>query len=301
MRRFVGMQRYSRSTARMVVGVYLATIFASVGFGHYLLSLPTSWMTIVLVVFTAIFIGTRHRGLNNIIHECSHASFADERQDNTVIGSLCASLLLKSFTKYRDDHLSHHAHIGDYEMDHEFAPIKKFRLHEPLTARTVLRHIVTPLLGRHLRMYTGINLSDEDGRAYYWLKIAVVAAIVLFTILQPLTSLIFVIIPLFYIYPTINFWTDCLDHAGLVGAEDELEASRNVLAPTPVRLLFFPRNDCYHLVHHLFPQIPARHLHKAHAELCESPDYCGQPAAVWPTHRFLTPPLVSKTAAPASD
>ena len=94
--------------------------------------------------------------------------------------------------------------------------------------------------------------------------------------------------PLFYIYPTLNYWTDCLDHAGLVGATDELEASRNVLAPALVRWLFFPRNDCYHLVHHLFPQVPARHLDYAHAELCKDPDYSRQPCAVRPMSRGLS-------------
>ena len=96
----------------------------------------------------------------------------------------------------------------------------------------------------------------------------------------PIAALAFVILPLFYIYPTFNFWTDCLDHAGLVGAKDEMEASRNVLAPALVRLIFFPRNDSYHLVHHLFPQIPARHLHLAHEQLSQDPSYRRMPSAV---------------------
>ena len=283
MRRFIGMKRYSRAAAGMVVGVYLVCIFAGIVLGHFLLTLPVTWTTILLMVLTATFIGTRHRGLNNIIHECSHASFVEKRQDNVLFGTICASLLLKCFTKYREDHLSHHSHVGDYEMDHEFAVIKKFRLHEPLTSRTVLRHFLTPLSCRHLKMYTGIDLSEKDGRTFRWFKTGLLVAIAMFTLLAPLTSLFFVIAPLFYIYPTLNFWTDCLDHAGLVGAEDELEASRNVLAPAPVRLVFFPRNDCYHLVHHLFPQIPARHLHSAHAELCKDPVYRQQAAAVKPT------------------
>ena len=102
-----------------------------------------------------------------------------------------------------------------------------------------------------------------------------------------LLTLFFVVIPLFFIFPTLNFWTDCLDHAGLVGAKDELEASRNVLATAPVRLLFFPRNDCYHLVHHLFPHVPARHLHTAHDELCSDPEYLSQPLATRPTRLEL--------------
>jgi fatty acid desaturase len=231
-------------------------------------------------VATAAFIGTRLRGINNIIHECSHATFAEDRSDNVMIGRFCAAMLMKSFRKYRDDHLSHHAHNGDYEHDAEFGLIEKFGLHDPISPRTVLRHVIVPLTGRHLPLYTGVNLSAEDGRVIQIVKLLLLAAMAIFLLLEPLAAFAFVILPLFYIYPTLNFWTDCLDHAGLVGAKDELEASRNVLAPTLVRLLFFPRNDSYHLVHHLFPQIPARHLHVAHEELSRDPSYRRLPSAV---------------------
>ncbi|TMV85134.1 hypothetical protein FGG78_21080 [Thioclava sp. BHET1] len=288
MRSFVGMTKYSRANAWLVLGAYLALVAVAVAFGHYLLTLPLSWGSAVLIAVTMVFIGTRLRGVNNIIHECSHSTFAEAREDNVVIGSICASLLFKTFKKYRDDHLSHHAHLGDYEMDHEFGPIEKLRLHDPLSPRTILRHLVTPLTGRHLPAYTGLNLAADDGKGYRWFKIGLLVLIALGLVAAPLTTLLFVVLPVFYVYPTLNYWTDCLDHAGLVGATDDLVASRNVLAPHWVRLLFFPRNDCYHLVHHLFPQVPARHLHTAHAELCSDPDYGTQPLAIRPTHKELS-------------
>jgi fatty acid desaturase len=59
-----------------------------------------------------------------------------------------------------------------------------------------------------------------------------------------------------------------------------------------VRLIFFPRNDSYHLVHHLFPQIPARHLHQAHQELCRDPSYRRLPSAVSRIdHRAVEQPM----------
>lgn len=279
-RRFIGLERYRRMDAWLIVAAYIGLILAAVALGTYLLTLPLSVWTVVAMVATAAFVGTRLRGINNIVHECSHATFAEERSDNVVIGRFCAAILMKSFRKYRDDHLSHHAHNGDYEHDAEFGLIEKFGLHDPITPRTVLRHAFVPLTGRHLPLYTGINLSAEDGRVFQGLKLALLAAMAVFLFLDPVAALAFVILPLFYIYPTFNFWTDCLDHAGLVGAQDEIEASRNVLAPKLVRLLFFPRNDSYHLVHHLFPQIPARHLHLAHEELSRDLSYRRLPSAV---------------------
>lgn len=293
-RRFFGMSRYSTTVAWMVVAAYFCAILASAAFGAYLLSLPVTIWSVVLMMMTSIFIGTRLRGVNNIVHECCHATFAERRIDNVHIGRVCASILLKTFRKYRDDHLSHHANNGDYENDAEFALIQKFGLHDPLTVRTVLRHIVTPLSGRHLRQYVSINLSGDDGRFFVGLKLIVLLSIVMLFAFSPLTALFFVVVPLFYIYPTINFWTDCLDHAGLVGAEDELEASRNVLAPAVVRWLFFPRNDSYHLVHHLFPQVPARHLHRAHAELCQDATYRNLSSAATPTMQNLVKSRLGK-------
>lgn len=282
-RRFFGLTRYSRTVAWLIVAAYLFSILASVAIGYHLLSLPVTIWSMAGMLIAALFIGTRLRGINNIVHECCHATFAEHRRDNVLIGRVCASFLMKNFRKYRDDHLSHHANNGDYDHDAEFALIEKFGLHDPLSVATILRHLVTPLLGRHLPYYTGINLSGDDGRFFVYLKLLILALIAVLLVMSPLTALFFVIAPLFYIYPTFNFWTDCLDHAGLVGAEDELEASRNVLAPTVIRWLFFPRNDSYHLVHHLFPQIPARHLHRAHAELCKEPTYRSLPSAVRPS------------------
>ena len=266
--------------AWLIVAAYIGLVFAAIILGTYLLSFPLSIWKVAAAMATAAFIGTRLRGINNIVHECSHASFAEGRSDNVMIGRFCAAILMKSFRKYRDDHLSHHAHNGDYEHDAEFGLIEKFGLHDPISPRTILRHVIVPLTGRHLPLYTGINLSAEDGRVFLGLRLFLLASMAIFLLLEPLAAFAFVILPLFYIYPTLNFWTDCLDHAGLVGAKDEIEASRNVLAPTLVRLLFFPRNDSYHLVHHLFPQIPARHLHLAHEELSRDPSYRRLPSAV---------------------
>jgi fatty acid desaturase len=278
--RFLGLKRYSRMAAWLIVVAYVGLIFAAILLGSYLLSRPLSVWSGAAVMALSAFIGTRLRGINNIVHECCHATFAEERADNVMIGRFCAAILLKSFRKYRDDHLSHHAHNGDYAHDAEFALIEKFGLHDPISPRTILRHIMVPLTGRHLPLYTGINLSAKDGRAFLGLKLVLLAAMAIFLLFEPLSAVLLVILPLFYIYPTLNFWTDCLDHAGLVGAKDEIEASRNVLAPTLVRLLFFPRNDSYHLVHHLFPQIPARHLHLAHEELSQDQRYRRLPSAV---------------------
>lgn len=287
-RQFIGFSKYSRYVAWLVVAWYVAQIVLAIVAGNFLLAQPLSVVGVTLMVLTAIFIGTRLRGLNNMVHECSHYTLSDHRSDNVVLGSLCASILTGCFHQYKKEHLSHHAHLGDYELDLDLKGIKDFRLHEPLTTANVIRHLTNPLLGRHLRQYSGVNLSAKDGVFFQCFKIVLLVAILVFAIFQPLTAIFFVLIPWFYIFPTINYWTDCLDHAGIVAAGNEMEASRNVLIPRPLRFLLFPRNDCFHLVHHLFPLVPARHLESAHDALSEDAAYQEQRLAVQPTHRAVT-------------
>lgn len=281
-KKFFGMSRYSRTRGWLMVSLYLVQIFAGVALGHYLLGLQAGTWVVLAIVADIVFIGTRLRGINNIVHECSHSSFCERREDNVTVGRFCSALLTGGFTKYKENHLSHHAHLGDYEQDREFMAIRKFRLHDPLTPRTILRHAVTPLLGLHIPYYSGISLSVSDGPVFATLKFAVVFLMVFFTVIEPWTTILFVVVPLFFMFPALNYWTDCLDHAGLVGETDELEASRNVLAPSLVRLVFFPRNDCYHLVHHLFPNVPAQHLKDAHVILSGDSAYRQQPQATRP-------------------
>lgn len=279
-RKFVGLDKYARNVAWFILASYIFQIITGMGLGAYLLSLETSAWTIFGMLLLMLFIGTRLRGLNNIIHECSHATFSTERADNALIGKICAALLFNSFSAYRDEHLSHHAHLGDYEHDLDLQGIEGLKLHEPLSAKVVLRHLITPFIGRHLPYYLGLNMSSQDGPAYQVLKYGILIAALVFTAFFPATGLLFVILPFVLMYSALNYWADCLDHAGIVATGDDLTASRNILAPSVLRWMFFPRNDCYHLVHHLFPHIPARHLGQSHDLLTEDALYSAQPNAV---------------------
>lgn len=272
-RQLTRLSKLSNARGWLLVGFFIAQIILAVLAGHYLIQGPSSAWSLIGVLFLMLFIGTRLRALNNIVHETSHASFVEDRQQNVLIGKLCSALTLGSYMDYRDEHLSHHAHVGDYEKDLDFQGIEKLALHEPLTGRTLARHIVTPLIGRHLPYYLHLNRSTRDGYVFVFLKVALLVSVLVVTILAPLTALLFLIVPFLLVYSALNYWADCMDHAGLVGGEDELDKSRNILAPRVIGWLFFPRHDCFHLVHHLFPQVPARHLEATHKLLATDEIY----------------------------
>lgn len=270
---FRGLRTNSRRVSVAIVMSYLLQLGGGMALGYWLLQYPLTVFTGLALAAVTFFIGTRLRGFNNIVHECCHYAFAERREDNVVIGSLCAALVLGSFRGYRDEHMTHHAHLGDYEKDLDLQGIRHFRLEDPLTPRTILRHIVTPILGLHLRHYINVDLSGRDGGIYRALKITLIAAAVAFLVLDPVAALVLVWIPFLWIFTAINYWMDCIDHAGLVDAGDELEASRNIVLPKPIHILLFPRNDGYHLIHHLFPQVPTHHFATCHEKLLASSDY----------------------------
>ena len=272
-RQFARMDKYSTAFAWFVVLSYIAQILLAVAAGAYLITLSFSGALLVGVALIMLFIGTRFRGLNNIIHECSHATFSAERSANTSIGNFCAMLLLSSFSDYRDEHLSHHAHLGDYDHDMDLQGIKDLKLHEPLTTRVFVRHLITPILGRHLPYYLNLNFSKRDGVSWVIAKAIFLFLIAVLLVLFPITTVTFLVLPYVLVYSALNYWADCMDHAGIVASPDDLQASRNILAPKLLRSLFFPRNDCFHLVHHLFPQIPASHLEASHNALLQEPSY----------------------------
>lgn len=273
MKEFRTLSRNSDQKAVVMLSSYIAQVVAAVGIGCWLIDAAMTGVETAAVTAAALFIATRLRGVNNIMHECSHFSFAESRQLNMLCGRICAAVLLNCFRDYREEHMSHHSHLGDYENDLDFQRLRSLRLEDPLTTGTLLRHALTALSGLHLSYYVSINLRAGDGEGFRILKLSAIASATAFLLVSPLEAVVLIWLPFLWLYPSINYLTDCIDHGGLVEAGDELEASRNLPVPLHARVLLFPRNDCYHLVHHLFPQVPVRHLGDCHTRLLSHPDY----------------------------
>lgn len=277
LRDFKFLEKQSRQYASTVLASYVAQIVAAIAVGYVLLDQGAgpAYFGVALLV---LFIGTRFRGINNIVHECSHSAFTADRLDNEVFGKVASSLIMTSFTSYKAEHMTHHAHLGDYERDLDFKNIQEYQLERELTAGMLVRHVVTPIVGLHLPKYLGADLSIRDGFSYGLLKVGLIAGAVVFTVIDPIASLIMLLVPFLWVYPAINYWTDCIDHGGILDADDEIEASRNLIVPRPLRLILFPRNDCYHLIHHLFPTVPVHHFDACHDKLLADASYraaCG--------------------------
>jgi len=272
MKNFRKFDKNTRITSSIILGSYITQIIILIAMGTYLLSTQTipAYFGVGAIAF---IIATRLRGLNNIVHECTHFTFANNRADNVVLGSISAAMILQSFTAYRKEHLTHHAHLGDYQKDLDIQGIQAYHLEDKLTWKTITRHVLTPIFGFHLPGYLSVDLSANDGLRYALQKTGLISITLIFAYFNPQAAVFLVIVPFLWVFTAINYWTDCIDHGGIIGSDDELEASRNMILPKLLRVIIFPRNDCYHLIHHLFPNVPAQHLDTCHDLLLENDAY----------------------------
>lgn len=262
-KQFIAFSKKTNLIAGFMLGLYIIQIFLLIAMGYYIFNHPINLQYII--IFVIIFlIGTRFRALNNIVHECTHYSFCRGRKYNIILGKIAANAIFTSYIDYKAEHMTHHKNLGDYENDLDFQSRKKFRFEDRLNLKTVLRHILTPILGLHFPQYLSFDMTFKDGFIYGTIKVVLMAFVVGLTYLAPMASLLFLIIPFVWAFSAINYWTDCVDHAGLLQKNDELYKSRNFILNRALRSVFFPRNDCYHLVHHLFPSVPAHHMERAH-------------------------------------
>ncbi|HEU4731245.1 MAG TPA: fatty acid desaturase [Kofleriaceae bacterium] len=223
------------------------------------------------------FIGSRFRALGNIMHECAHRTFVASAPWNRRIGHVLGFIDFSDFTTYADEHFTHHRHLGDPEADLDykvrrdlFDPLGPLGMHH-------VRHAVTL---RHLhRLLRPIVFCRADRP-----EVAVARAafnVGLFALAQLVIGwpafVLYYAVPYITTYQMLRFFSDAVDHAGIITEPDEFYRSRNHIHAWPwVNWLIFPGHDQYHLVHHLFPQLPCAHLRRAHELLLDSPEYAAR-------------------------
>lgn len=271
-KQFISFDKKANLVAGLSLSFYIFQIFLLIAGGYYVLEHPFILQN--LVIFIIIFlVATRYRALNNIIHECTHYSFCTGRKYNIIMGKIAASLIFTSYIDYKTEHMSHHRSLGDYESDLDFQSRKKFKFEQALSVKTILRHIVTPIFGLHFPQYFSFSMTFKDGHIYGIIKVLLVIFVGIISYVNPKMALLFLWIPFVWMFSAVNYWTDCVDHAGLLHKDDDLYKSRNLIMNKFLRSILFPRNDCFHLVHHLFPSIPIHHIQQAHEILLTNEEY----------------------------
>lgn len=236
---------------------------------------PT-WCWRLLAVF---WIGTRLRALSNIIHECSHGIFVRSPKYNVIFGHALAAFDLTSFTEYTREHRTHHASVGE-PGDLDLRP--RFVLfNQPTMSRAIALIVLYCLLLLPLWKLI-LRPIFWDRKAPLWsnvLRLIIISFIVL-TCCLPETrslSLTYLVVPYLTSYQWMRIFSDACDHLSLIEKKEKADRSRNHLfGPQCLNYIFFPRQDGYHLLHHLFPTLPTKDYPKIHALLLLHPWYCAK-------------------------
>jgi fatty acid desaturase len=233
----------------------------------------------VLYPLVAFFIGTRFRAVGNMLHEACHGMFVRGKRANRFIGYALAILDFTALEPYTREHFTHHQHLGDAERDLDFVPRRKFGFAEP-TRHFARKHLLRPLLLIHLPSFVRPVLWSRTDpwpvTLCRWAFLAGLLALAQWGIGWR-AFLLFYALPYFVTYQIIRYWSDAVDHAGLIGHEDEFLRSRNhIFSWEWLNRLLFPRDDQYHLTHHLFPSVPTPSQGRVHELLLRDPEYAAR-------------------------
>lgn len=226
----------------------------------------------IFLIFSAFFIllnGTRMRALGNIIHECSHFNFVSSRKQNYYIGKILSALEFSCFDRYLKDHHSHHKYLGDLNLDKDFISRQVIGIcgKKKFSGRTLFKTVFSPF-NWFILIKSSIILNYKDKINIVVHCLMLITLLFLFKAFGINLILLFLILPYFTSYQMCKILSDYLDHGGLYYQNEKEQKTRNhIFSFSFLNSIFFPRNDCYHLVHHLYPTLPTTYLPQMHQKL----------------------------------
>lgn len=214
-----------------------------------------------------LVVGNRQRALGNVLHDCGHRNVSRRAKVNDLIArTLVAPLLFADFEQYRKTHLAHHMHLGHPQHDPDYMPSagengncwrETFHanlLNPRLWGSTLVGDFAKPL-GAQKLLYIALwwsMLFSIIGFIAGWKTADVFLALWLAA-----RATVFFLITMF---------REMCDHFGRTPG-GIFQFSRDITARGVLRYIVHPKNNGYHLTHHLLPTVPYYHLPTAHQAL----------------------------------
>lgn len=203
-------------------------------------------------------------GVSNGAHESVHGHLFNKIRTDRFWGRLLHGLLLLNHDVHRRYHLSHHAFLGsegDTEDVFDFDDLTSRSGY----ARRILRWSLPPsplhvlnwtegfaaLAGRPGSL--GRPIKPSRSVAGFVVPVLVLAALVTWIVLDPVTAVLAAWLPLLVFFPIYTYLTALPEHFGLPPNPDGVPDTRNVRTWPVLQYLLWNFN--LHAVHHAFPNL----------------------------------------------
>lgn len=227
-----------------------------------------------LVPVAVLVVANRQRALGNILHDAGHRNlWRDKRRNDLMARALVAPLLFASLSGYREAHFRHHLALGDVAGDPDLLPIPD----QPPRhwSASFVRHLMS--WPAWLGSFAGHFVAREVRCASKLFIIAwwVVALALLVMSAGVEFTGAFVVLWLLAratIFHMITTFREMCDHFGLRPG-GVFSFTRDMACHGFWRQLIHPRNNGYHLTHHLLPAIPYYRLPEAQRLFRQMPAY----------------------------
>lgn len=229
----------------------------------------THWSCWALPI-SLLVIGNRQRALGNVLHDCGHRNISRRAQVNDFIArTLVAPLLFADFDHYRKTHLAHHLHLGHPQRDPDYMPpagARRNSWRETFRANLSVRQWISTLVGDFAKPLGAQKLIYI---ALWWMLLSSAIGV----IAGWKTAGVFVALWLAAkgtVFFLITLFREMCDHFGREPG-GIFQFTRDITARGVLRYVIHPKNNGYHLTHHLLPMVPYYHLPAAHQVLLKLP------------------------------
>jgi fatty acid desaturase len=233
----------------------------------------------LIYVVAVVLIARQMRGLELMVHDVSHQSwFRSNPKLNNILGdALVAFPVLSSVRTYWRSHCIHHGHFGSTAdpCRQRFANMGLVGL--DLSSKWKIAKAVLKWLPAYNAAYykeIGSQSARQWACFFIWhLTVLMAPTATLFALtfnygavhavgLAAVTWVTFWMLPATSVLPVIRSIAESEEHDYDAGVTEFETTYTN--DSWLHRLLIHPKNDAYHLIHHMFPNIPERRHHSIH-------------------------------------